>query len=101
MYTLVYESDLINSYGSMVFNPPGVSASVYKLWKDLSPRPLLRVYITHGDFIPKIGKLAGDAYELSLDFSLKPMDAHVRLICCQPNIYQFTIDEEKENKQRR
>jgi len=101
LYTLVYESDLINSYGSMVFNPPGVSASVYKQWKEVSPRPQLKVYVTHGDFIPKIGKLAGDAYELSLDFSLKPMDAHVRLMCCQPNIYQFTIDEEKENYQRR
>ena len=101
LYTLVYESDLINSYGSMVFNPPGVSASVYKQWKEVSPRPQLKVYVTHGDFIPKIGKLAGDAYELSLDFSLKPMDAHVRLMCCQPHIYQFTIDEEKENSQRR
>ncbi|MEI8328735.1 MAG: hypothetical protein WCG14_01860 [Chlamydiia bacterium] len=102
-YTIVHEHAYLMDSGSMAFNPPGVSASMYKQWQQVEPKiqKALRVFITHGDLIPKIGKLVGDAHELSLDFSLKPLDAHVRLICCQPNVYQFVIDQDLENKKRR
>lgn|GEM_PF-979422 len=102
MYTMVYENALVNERGSMAFNPPGISAGVYKEWKEATHNDSssFRVYITHGDLIPKIGKLAGDAYELSLDFAMRPIDAHVRLICCQPTIFQFAINQVEENRQR-
>lgn len=102
-YTILHEHAYISDTGSIAFNPPGVSASMYKQWQDLEPdkQKALRVFITHGDLIPKIGKLVGNAHELSLDVSLKPLDAHVRLICAQPNVYQFLIDQHIENKKRR
>lgn len=102
MYTMIYENALVNERGSMAFNPPGISAAVYKEWQEAAHDDLssFKVYITHGDLIPKIGKLAGDAYELSLDFAMRPIDAHVRLLCCQPGVYQFSINQFEENKER-
>lgn len=103
LYTMLYESPLLSDHGSMAFNPPGVSAAVYKEWQSSSAKNVeeFKVYITHGDLIPKIGKLVGDAYELSLDRSLRPIDAHVRLMTAEPSFYHFSIHHTQENLQRR
>ncbi|NDD57843.1 MAG: hypothetical protein EBZ47_01125 [Chlamydiae bacterium] len=102
-YTMIHESDLISDHGNFAFNPPGVSAAMYKLWENLqeNKKQAFKVFATHGDLVPKIGRMIGEAYELSLDFSLRPIDAHVRLIFCQANVYQFIIDIDKENQARR
>jgi hypothetical protein len=68
---------------------------------DENTRSDYRVFVSHGDLIPKAGKMVGKAYEHSLEFYLRPLDAHVRLMCCQPNVYQFLIDVDKENKEGR
>lgn len=103
LYTYIYDCDLLSEEGSYAFNPPGVPLSVFKLWQELSKgdRGSIRVYVTRGDIIPKIGTLAGDTIELSVEESLGPLDAHVRLMCCQRSLYQYKVDLTEENKRRR
>jgi len=103
LYTFIFEREWISDEGSYAFNPPGISSSTFKKWEEIPPqnRHAIKVLVTYGDLIPKMGKLAGDVYELSLDFSLKPVDAHVRLMCCQPSLYLFSVDLHEENLSRR
>lgn len=103
LYTYIYEHELLDTGSCYAFNPPGISLSVHKEWKDISVKHKegIQVYVTQGDIIPKIGLLAGEAYELSIDGQLRPVDAHVRLMCCQPSIFRFKIDLREENIRRR
>lgn len=101
-YTFIYQGDLLCKSGSMAFNPPGVSATVYKHWEEREKNgSIFKVYITQGDVIPKIGKLAGHTFELSLETQLRPVDAHLRLMCCQKSLYHYQIDRQRENLSRR
>ncbi|MBM3207874.1 MAG: lipase family protein, partial [Chlamydiae bacterium] len=102
-YTILYEHENLDVAQSMAFSPPGVSSDTYTMWMKLNPniRESYRIFVSHGDIIPKVGKMVGKAYEHSLEFHLRPLDAHVRLMCCQPNVYQFLIDIDRENKEGR
>jgi hypothetical protein len=98
-YTYLYERDWVSLEGSTAFNPPGFSNQVLQDWQSLSKdqKTGFRVYVNQGDLVSKIGKLFGDAYELSIDHSLKPLKAHTLFLITEKQFTQKKIDIEKEN----
>jgi hypothetical protein len=83
-YAALFDGDLLsNTEPSLAFNPPGVFKARAKLWNSLNPKPPLIAYTTTGDFISKIGHLIGDVRELSSPRKLKPIEAHVKLMCVE------------------
>ncbi len=102
-YTYLYEQDWINSEGCVAFNPPGFSDQALEKWNGLSEeaKNAFRVYVNHGDAVSKIGKLFGDAYEISLGIFLKPLKAHTFLLIAEQQFSLVKIDVEEENRGRR
>jgi hypothetical protein len=101
-YTYLYENSWVNLEGCIAFNPPGFSDQIFKEWDTLSEEKKkgFRVYVNRGDVVSKIGKLFGDAYELSLEQPVKPLKAHTLLLSAESPFFLAKIDVEKENLAR-
>ncbi len=100
-YWLIEEPSLFNTdpaFASIVFNPPGLPRSHFKLLEKISNFPALRSYVNCGDAVSKIGVLFGDTYELSTTEHLSPLNSHTMLMTAQPICLINKIDTEKENK---
>lgn len=102
-YTYLYENDWVSPEGCVAFNPPGLSEQVLEEWNRLAAdkRKAFRVYVNRGDIVSKIGKLFGDAHELSLDHALKPLKAHTVFLSAEGEFSQMKIDVDQENLSRR
>ncbi len=102
-YTYLYEQDWINPEGCVAFNSPGFSDQALEKWNGLSEeaKNAFRVYVNRGDVVSKIGKLFGDAYEISLESFLKPLQAHTLLLIAEQQFSLAKIDVDKENSGRR
>jgi hypothetical protein len=97
MYTTIFEKPFIALQGSMAFNPPGFSKTISERWKEVSS--LLKIYITQGDLIPKLGILAAPAFVLFTDQNFGPIEAHTLLMTAEPSFYLSEIHiENKLNK---
>jgi hypothetical protein len=82
-YVSIYEADAISQEPSYAFNPPGVSKDVYQAWKDLKRKPPLKICITQGDLIPRVGQLFSDVFEFCPQKPPRPIEAHVMLATLQ------------------
>lgn len=83
MYTVIFEKSLIAPEGSMAFNPPGGSKAIVERWKDVSS--LLKIYVTQGDIIPKIGILVSPSFVLFTEKKFTPIEAHTQLMTAEPS----------------
>jgi hypothetical protein len=101
-YTFFYEKDLLSEWGSVAFNPPGISQYIAEEWNKLSRIELERftTYINRGDIICKMGYLFGTTYEIYTDHLMKPLFAHTVLISGQQNFILAEVNVERENSQR-
>ncbi len=99
LYTTIFEKSLIAAQGSMSFNPPGVSQPIAERWKEVSS--LLKIYITQGDLIPKIGILVPPAFVLFTDKKFAPIEAHTRLMTAEPSfsLAEIYIENQPSKKQ--
>jgi hypothetical protein len=87
LYTLLYETEDLNStLPSIVFNVPGLFSHTYKLWQSTfkKKKAPLRLFVTEGDTISKVGKLVSPTSTLSAPERLGPLAAHVTLISFLP-----------------
>ncbi|MBS0653168.1 MAG: hypothetical protein JSR39_06505 [Verrucomicrobia bacterium] len=102
-YTYLFEQDWVNPEGCVAFNPPGFSEQALEKWNGLSEeaKNAFRVYVNRGDVVSKIGKLFGDAYEISLEGALKPLKAHTLFLTAEQQFSLAKIDVDKENMGRR
>jgi len=96
-YTCFYEHELVCKdprFPSIAFNQPGMSEDLAYRWHQLeiSKRPPLQGFVTEGDLVSTVGKLVGNVYELSLDYLLEPLMAHVTLMSLQQRVYTYQID---------
>ncbi len=98
-YTLIYERALLAEKGSLAFNPPGISDAVLQEGK-LPAAPRFAIFVSKGDFVPKLGKLIPYAYELSTSKEMCPIDAHVKMMSGEKRLYIQKIQLETENKTR-
>jgi hypothetical protein len=101
LYTALFEEG-IDTAGSYAFNPPGVTAQTYDYWHSclhLHMRPM-KVFVTRGDIVSKVGLLASEVYEMYTEKKMHPLDAHVRLMCCEKKLYLSRVDVALENRAR-
>lgn len=96
MYTVIFEKALIATQGSMAFNPPGVSKPIAERWKEVSS--LLKIYITQGDIIPKLGILVPPAFVLFTEKKMAPIEAHTQLMTAEPFSYAEIYLEHESSK---
>jgi hypothetical protein len=103
LYSQVYFSELLNKkIPSVAFNPPGVSREIYGQWNEIpqDKRAALTTYVNQGDFISYLGYFLSDVWELSLQKSMKIIEAHTTLISTQPEYSMTKVDVAKENQAR-
>lgn len=102
-YTYLYENDWVNPKGCIAFNPPGISDQSLEKWNTLpeEAKKAFRVYVNRGDVVSKVGKLFGNAYEISLATPLKPLKAHTLFLIAEQQFSVAKIDVDKENSGRR
>jgi len=97
MYTVIFEKSLIATEGSMAFNPPGVSKPIAERWKEVSS--LLKIYITQGDIIPKLGILVPPAFVLFTEKKMAPIEAHTQLMTANPfSLAEIYIEHEPSKR---
>lgn len=89
VYTIIFEKSLIDHQGSMAFNPPGVSKSIIEKWKEVSS--LLKIYVTQGDLIPKLGILPHPSFVLFTEKKFGPIEAHTQLMTAEPSFFLSEI----------
>ncbi len=101
-YTYLYENEWVSDEGCVAFNPPGVSDQVYQDWSNLpqEKKNAFTVYVNRGDVVSKIGKLFGNAFEISTDNLLTPFRAHAILLTVESGFSSMKIDLDKENQSR-
>ena len=84
---------------SVAFGPLGVAKATYGHWlaQEETEKPLLELYLTQGDVVPKFGYLFGDAYEMVSEERLSPYTAHLQLMLLSEECNVFPVDLAKEN----
>ncbi len=90
-YALLYEPALIET--AFAFDPPGFSPKMHKEWENRGLDARLKVYVTRGDFCAMIGRIVGDARELSTGRNLRPITAHTMIITAQPTYFVTPIQK--------
>lgn len=93
-YTFIYENTLIEAKGSVAICAPGISEKVLEDWNALSEdrQSGFTSYVNSGDVVSKVGKLFGTTYCLSLLDPLKPLSAHIKLMCGEPLLIKALVD---------
>jgi hypothetical protein len=97
-YTAIFESSHVDR--CVAFNAPGVSKSIFNMWKHQSLTCPIYIYATQGDLISRFGKMVAKAYEVSDRTPMGPIEAHTKIMCAKPPTLLFQIDVEKENSSR-
>lgn len=90
-YALLYGPELIET--AFAFDPPGFSPKLYKEWEKRGLSSRLKVYVTRGDFCALVGRIVGDACELSTGRNLRPITAHTMIITAQPTYFITPIQK--------
>ncbi len=81
-YTALFEKDLLDpTRPSVVFNPPGMLPHAWKKWEGLTPKPSLITYVNRGDPVSLLGRLCGEVRMLKKERPMRPMEAHLTLMC--------------------
>lgn len=102
-YTCIHEHELIckdKQFPSVAFNQPGISEDLVIKWHKLKEeeKPPLKGYVTEGDMVSTVGKLIGNVKEISLDYLLEPLFAHVTLMSVQQRLYVYRLDVTLKNE---
>ncbi len=101
-YTFLYENAFINLEGCLAFNPPGCSLAVFQDWQQLPSdiQNCFTTYVNRSDPISKIGRLVGNAYQLSIAEWPSPLKAHTLFLTAEKKFIQTRINTARENQSR-
>lgn len=105
LYTVIFEKSWVNTdpqYLSTALNTPGIARKIIAMSKEHYPKGDLpiKIWITKGDLVSKIGFLVGNVYELSAKRMLKPIAAHVSLMSALSQFSVSQVDVDRENASR-
>jgi len=98
IYTTIFESAQVDH--CVAFNAPGISKSIFNMWKNQPLTSPIFIYATQGDLVSRFGKMVSEAYEVSDRAPMGPIDAHTKIMCAKSPLLLFQINIEKENSTR-
>ncbi len=98
IYTTIFESSYVEH--CVAFNAPGVSKSIFNMWKHQASTPPISIYATQGDLVSRFGKMVSKAYEVSDRAPMGPIEAHTKIMTAKSPLLLFQINIEKENSTR-
>jgi len=96
LYTIFFETEWVAKEGSVVFNPPGVPASIAKKWDHI--HDLHTTYITQGDVICKLGTQPPILFAFSGKEPMPPIKAHTQLMTAEPVFFLEKVKQTSSTK---